>query len=160
MPKVIIDGNVVENTYTVVAAEEAVPGSGNVLVALNTWQENKDALLTRGNVGVWLNSDETPDLLQADLEKLNIVAINFPVFADGRGFSYARRLREEFNFKGELRAIGDTIRDQLYFYKRCGFNAVALRDEATSSDAKASLNDFSVNYQGAVDQPQPLFRTR
>jgi uncharacterized protein (DUF934 family) len=86
-----------------------------------------------------------------------MIAVDFPKFADGRGFSLAYLLRQRFGFRGELRAHGPLLRDQLYYLKRVGFNAFTLREGQDVRAALASLNDFSVRYQGSVDEPRPLF---
>ena len=72
----------------------------------------------------------------------------------------ARLLRDRYKFKGELRAIGDVLRDQLFFMARCGFDAFAIRADKDPEDALQSLKDFSVTYQAATDEPLPLFRRR
>ena len=87
------------------------------------------------------------------------MVVNFPVFTDGRGFSYGRELRER-GYQGELRAAGHFIRDQLTYLSRCGFDAFQMADESQLEDALASLDDFSESYQAAIDQPLPLFRRR
>jgi uncharacterized protein (DUF934 family) len=86
--------------------------------------------------------------------------VNFPKFADGRGYSTARLLRERYGYHGEIRAIGDVLHDQLFFMKRCGFDAYAVRADKDIEAALAGFDDFSDAYQAAVDQPQPLFRRR
>jgi len=137
---------------------EGLP-DGKVIVPASYWLEHRDTLRTRGDVAVWLGSDQTPALIADDLDGLPLVAIDFPIFTDGRGFSYGRALREHYGYKGEVRAIGEFIRDQLYYLSRCGFDAYAL----TTSDphaALASFNDFSDGYQGSISQPQPFFRRR
>ena len=164
MPKLIKDGAVSEDNWQLLEKTDApetteVP-AGQVIVPLNVWQA-QPALSERGDeVGVWLDSDETADLLGEKAQKLSLVAVNFPVFMDGRGFSAARLLRERYGFTGELRAIGGIIRDQLFYLKRCGFNAFQMADEAQLDAAIASLSDFSESYQAAADQPTPLFRRR
>lgn len=89
-----------------------------------------------------------------------MIAVNFPAFTDGRGFSSARLLRERYGYKGEIRAIGDVLRDQLFFMRRCGFDAYAIRADRSPEDALVSLDDFSEVYQTSVEQPLPLFRRR
>ena len=89
-----------------------------------------------------------------------LIALDFPVFTDGRHFSSARLLRERFGYKGEVRAIGDVLRDQLFFMQRCGFDAMAVRADCDAEDALLGLSGFSVVYQTSVEQPQPLFRRR
>ena len=86
--------------------------------------------------------------------------MNFPKFADGRGYSIARLLRERYAYRGEIRAIGDVLQDQLFFMKRCGIDAYAVRADKDIEAALTGLRDFSEAYQAAVDQPQPLFRRR
>jgi uncharacterized protein (DUF934 family) len=137
------------------------PDAADLVVPLKLWRLRRDDLLDRsGRSGVWLAADEDPAALAGDLERLALVAVSFPKFSDGRGFSTARLLRERYGFEGELRAIGDVLRDQLLFLSRCGFDAFALRADQDAESALAAFDDFSEAYQGAVDQPQPLFRRR
>jgi uncharacterized protein (DUF934 family) len=86
--------------------------------------------------------------------------VSFPKFTDGRGFSTARLLRERYRYRGELRAVGDVLRDQLLFLARCGFDAFALRADQDPDAALAAFEDFTEAYQGGTDQPLPLFRRR
>ena len=116
-------------------------------------------MLALGNIAVFLASDQSPKLLGADIKSFTLIAVDFPKFADGRGFSYGRELREQHGFTGELRAIGDFMRDQLYFLKRCGFNSFALQSDELD-EALASFNDFSDAYQPSIDQALPIFRRR
>ena len=86
--------------------------------------------------------------------------MKFPKVADGRGYSTARLLRARHGFRGELRAIGEVLRDQLPLMERCGFDAYALRADQDANDALLAFNDFSEAYQASVTQPVPLFRRR
>ena len=95
-----------------------------------------------------------------DLAHFAVIGVNFPKFADGRGYSSARLLRERYGYRGEIRAIGDVLQDQLFYMKRCGIDAFAVREDKDIEAALAGLNVFSDAYQAAVDQPQPLFRRR
>ena len=130
---------------------------GKVIVPASYWLENRGTLKQRGDVGVWLASDQAPALIADDLSALTLVAIDFPAFTDGRGFSSGRALREHYGYKGEVRAIGEFIRDQLYYLSRCGFDAYALTT-SDLNDALASFNDFSSGYQASINQPRPGFR--
>lgn len=142
-------------------AGDAVPATGDVLVPLATWREQRDALLARsGRVGIWLDSDQDPADIADDLGKLSLVGVNFPKFTDGRGYSTARLLRERYGWRGELRALGDVLRDQLYEMARVGFDSFALRADQDVDTALGAFRDFSEAYQTAVDRPQPLFRRR
>ena len=166
MPKLVKDGVIVEDTWTLLSKPEgdvanfAVP-AGQVIVPLSVWLAQKSELKSRTDIGVWLDSDETADLLGEDAQSLPLVAVNFPTFMDGRAFSTARLLRERFEFTGELRAVGNFIRDQLCYLRRCGVNAFAFSNpEADLQAALKSLDDFTEYYQASVDQPLPLFRRR
>lgn len=88
------------------------------------------------------------------------VEVNFPRFTDGRGYSIARLLRERFGYQGELRAVGDVLRDQLFYLSRCGFDAFLLREDQDAEEALGALHDFSEAYQASVERPQPLFHRR
>jgi uncharacterized protein (DUF934 family) len=94
------------------------------------------------------------------LHLLNTIAIDFPSFTDGRGYSMARLLRERHGFKGELRAVGEVLRDNLYYLSHCGFDSFALSDQTTATQALEALSDFSDGYQTSVERPLPLFRRR
>ena len=117
-------------------------------------------LSSKADIGVWLDSDESPEALADHCDSLKLIAINFPVFSDGRGYSYAQILRNTYSYMGELRAIGDVLRDQMFFYQRVGFDSFALREDRDASVALKGLQDFSNPYQAAQDNPTPLFRRR
>ena len=133
-----------------------------VRCVLRLWQGLADELLgrTTGKLGLWLESDEDPVLIADSLEAFSVIAVNFPQFTDGRGYSTARLLRERYGWKGELRAIGDIQRDQLYYLSRCGFDSFLLNDGLDAQGALSALNDFSEAYQTSVERPVPLFRRR
>jgi uncharacterized protein (DUF934 family) len=139
-----------------------IPVAGDLLVPLQLWQSSSSALLGRaaGRVGVWLAPDEDPALIADSLGALALVAVHFPQFTDGRGYSTARLLRERYGWKGELRAIGDVQRDQLYYLGRCGFDAFELNDGIDAQSALSAFADFTEAYQTSVERPLPLFRRR
>lgn len=133
----------------------------DIIVPLAFWLAQKSAIQSRkGNTGVWLDSHELPAALADDIHAIPVIALNFPEFKDGRSFSTARELRQRMGYQGEVRAIGDVLRDQLFFMRRCGFNAFVLRDDQDMDAALAAFNDFHDAYQPAIDQPLPLFRRR
>ncbi|MFZ1860513.1 MAG: DUF934 domain-containing protein, partial [Candidatus Competibacter sp.] len=109
-------------------------------------------------VGVRLPNTADVTELAEDLPKLAVVALEFPKFSDGRAYSQARLLRERFGYRGEIRAVGDVLRDQLFFMARSGFDAFELREDRSLEEALAAFGDFSESYQPAADQPQPLYR--
>ena len=141
-------------------AASASLGSGRTIVPLTFWNANRAQLLGGQLPGVWLQPDDDPAAIAADLPQLALVAVHFPKFADGRGYSTAFLLRTRHGYKGELRAIGDVGRDQLFLLRRCGFDSFALAAHRDPENAVAGLNDFSLRYQGSVDDPLPLFRKR
>jgi uncharacterized protein (DUF934 family) len=145
------------------AAEGSLPTvpAGDIIVPLALWQATAGELLMRsGRLGLWLDSAEDPALVADSLEAFSLIAVNFPQFTDGRGYSTARLLRERYGWKGELRAIGDIQRDQLFYLSRCGFDAFVLNDGLDAQDALSAFTDFSEAYQTSVERSQPLFRRR
>jgi uncharacterized protein (DUF934 family) len=130
-----------------------------VIVPLATWQSRRDELLARGDVAVWLAAADDPAELANDAAILPLIAIDFPQFTDGRGYSIGRLLRERYRFAGELRAIGDVQRDQLCYLSQCGFNAFSIRSDRSVEDALAGLAVFSDGYQSTTLRT-PWFRRR
>jgi uncharacterized protein (DUF934 family) len=142
-------------------SQPVLPQHGDIIVPRVSWLERRDSLLARnGRLGVWLDSDEDPALIADELRHFGLVAVNFPQYTDGRGYSIARLLRERFHWRGELRAIGDVQRDQLFYLARCGFDAFALREDQDLQSALSAFDDFSEAYQTSVERTQPLFRRR
>jgi len=107
-----------------------------------------------------LEPQDDPAAVAARLAGAARVEVNFPKFADGRGFSIARLLRERYGYKGELRAVGQVARDHLRYMEQCGFDAFLLREGEDVEEALAAFDDFSDHYQATVAQPVPLFRRR
>ena len=118
----------------------------------NNWSEYSAKL------GVWLAPDDAPDQIQQHLHHFDVLAIHFPNFTDGRGYTSARLLRQRYDYDGELRAIGEVLCDQLFYLMRCGFDSFALRDDQDTQDCITALSAFDYSYQDAVDNLNPLFR--
>jgi uncharacterized protein (DUF934 family) len=141
-----------------------IPATGKIIVPLSVFIAKKDALASLMDIGlqgIWLDTHETLESLISavgDINKLPIIAIHVERFADGRIFSLGTLLRTRYGYKNELRAFGDVLRDQLFFLKRSGFTSFQIRADRSAEDALASLNDFSAPYQGAVDEPRPVFQ--
>ena len=152
MPRLLRDGAIIEDNWLAPNPDDL---QSNHLPTLTQWE----ALADKTGSAVQLEPGDSVESLLAHLNDLSLVAINFPVFTDGRGFSYARELRER-GYSGEIRAVGHFIRDQLHYLARCGFNAFQFEDESVLETARDSLDDFSEHYQAAIDQPLPLFRRR
>jgi uncharacterized protein (DUF934 family) len=131
---------------------------GKIIVPLAVWLAQRPALGARDAVGVWLAPDERAEALKGELDRFAVVAVDFPKFTDGRGYSTAYNLRKRLGYKGELRAIGDVLRDQLFSMHRVGFDAFATRQDRSIHDALKGLTVFSETYQASVDVDQPLYR--
>ncbi len=138
--------------------ERVVVPAGNVIVPLKVWQAQRNELKSRAELGVWLASHERPEELKGEIEMFSVIAVDFPKFADGRGYSIAYNLRARLGYAGELRAVGDVLRDQMFYMQRVGFDSFAPRPDKSIHDALKGLSDFSDSYQAAIDQKIPLFR--
>lgn len=157
-------GRVVDDVWVAVETVDAltlVPDASPVLVPHALWMTDRDRLIARqAPVGVVLEPDDDPAMLVDDVARLAMIAIRFPKFTDGRGYSIARLLRERYGYEGRLRAVGDILRDQLFFLLRCGFDSFAMKHEDHLDDALSAYRDFSEAYQTSVDRKLPLFARR
>ena len=162
MPRLISRRAIVEDRYEVLRAAtslDALPDGQPVIVPLALWIARRAALIARGEAGVWLSSTDDPAVLADDAHRLPVIAIDFPAFTDGRGYSHARLLRQRHRYAGELRAIGDIQRDQLYYLAQCGFDAFLIPDGKDADDALHGFDDFSDGYQASVTRV-PWFHRR
>ena len=167
MAKIIKNDRIVDDDWRLVrlAVGQAVQDldltAQRIIVPLAAWLGRRAEILARNKpFGLWLDAGEGPEAIAGDCVHFALIAVNFPKFTDGRGYSTARLLRERHAYRGEIRAIGDVLQDQLFFMKRCGFDAYAVREDKDITRALAGLRVFSETYQAAADQPQPLFRRR
>jgi len=162
--QIIKHREVVEDDWSVLrlepeqSAETVEVPAGRIIVPLGVWLAQRAALSARAEIGVWLAPDEQAAAIGDDLPRFQVVAVDFPKFSDGRGYSTAFNLRKRLGYTGELRAIGDVLRDQLWPLSRVGFDAFATRPDRSIHDALKGLTVFSETYQASVDQPLPLFR--
>lgn len=152
MPNLILNDVAVDDSYTVVGLEDAVPATGDVILPLQTWLEQGPELRTSGRkVGVWLASDQLAEDLNDSVKSADVIAIEFPKFADGRGFSTAYLVRNRLGYTGELRAIGDFLLDQLFFLRRVGFNAFRIPEDKSIEKGLELLAPINVRYQASTD---------
>ncbi|HZZ92838.1 MAG TPA: DUF934 domain-containing protein [Usitatibacter sp.] len=162
--RVIRDKRVENDLFQVLGLEGDVPAElphGPILVPLATWKARRAELAARREpAGVWLRPDEDPAELAQDVASLHVIGVHFPKWGDGRGFSTGTLLRGRYDYRGELRAFGDLGRDHLLHLTRCGFDVVKLGARHDPEKALAAFDEFSVLYQGAIDEPLPLFRRR
>lgn len=148
-----------ENTWTLVEDDASIPAAGDVIVGVSRWIDERSSIEQReGRVGVLLHGDDNVRALAGEILDRPLIAIAFPKFVDGRGYSLARILRDELHYKGELRAVGDILRDQLYYLDRVGFDALEVNEDVKLEHALSAFRDFSVTYQPAADIDTPLFR--
>jgi uncharacterized protein (DUF934 family) len=157
---------VVDDDWSVLRLDEGqgpesveVP-AGKIIVPLSVWQAQRAALAGRAQLGVWIAADERAETLKGELDQFALVAVDFPKFTDGRGYSIAYNLRQRLGYRGELRAIGDVLRDQLFAMQRVGFDAFATRQDRSIHDALLGLSAFTEPYQASSDEALPLFRRR
>jgi len=141
-------------------AGPAAQRGAHLIVSPEQWKSHGEALLAAGaRIGICLEPHDEPAEIAGVLDKLALVAVRFPAFTDGRGYSIARLLRQRHGWLGELRAVGDILRDQMHFLARCGFSSFDLKDGESVTDAVATFGDFTESYQSAADHG-PLFRRR
>lgn len=132
-----------------------------ILLAFPLWLARRQSCATIGmEVGALIREEDDLAAVASHLHDLHIAAVNFPRFTQGRGYSIARLLRGRYGYAGELRAIGDILRDQMFYLARVGFDAFELRADQDPDQALNALSDFSEVYQASTDRPLPLFRRR
>lgn len=154
------DARWIDNTWHVLRDEQKAVAPGQAtLLPLPAWLARKAEGTLIGGNGVWLAPSDDPAALAPDLPALPLIAIDFPRFFDGRGYSTAALLRR-YGYVGELRAIGEVLVDQIFHLKRVGFTSFAVRADQNPDDAVASLKRYSNFYQGSTDNALPLFRRR
>jgi uncharacterized protein (DUF934 family) len=170
-------GTLVEDSAHPVATEDELDAALDhcsadsvLLLPLALWQSQRAKLVAAAGsgrpirFGLQLAPTDDPAAVAADVENFTIIAVEFPKFGDGRGFSIGRLLRERYGYAGELRAVGEVMRDQMFFMLRCGFDAFLLAASKSSDrdveNALTAYEDFSVTYQASVEQKLPLFRRR
>ncbi len=132
--------------------------AGQWLIPFALWQVQCAALKSRSDIGVWLSPNDDLTEVAKHFSQWPLVAIDFPKFTDGRGYSIAWRIRNHYKYKGELRAIGNVLVDQLFFMLRVGFDTLALDPSVVVATAERNLAPFPDTYQGSTDNPEPLFR--
>jgi uncharacterized protein (DUF934 family) len=165
MPKLIKieDGQAVEaeDRFVFVADDEPAPDAGDVIVSLARFQSDGDGLMASGRrLGVRLLPSDEVEALAYDLPRLAVVALHFDKFRDGRPYSNAVLLRERYGFTGELRAVGDVLREQAQFMRRCGFDAFIPADGSSAGQWLAATRRYRHVYQGGADRRTPIYAER
>jgi len=148
----IKDGRLADDPWLHLADEDEVVAGVPVIVSLERWRAERETLAGRNApVGLWLRADQSPAEVADDLSHFGLVALEFPKFNDGRAFSYARLLRERYGYQGEVRAVGEVLRDLLLYMHRCGFDAFAIDRNDAAARWEAALAEMSVWYQPTAD---------
>ncbi|NUU38577.1 DUF934 domain-containing protein [Pseudomonas sp. C2B4] len=145
---------VADDPWVLIRDLEAGLPAGQLILPLTRWLESPQPQ------GVWLGPDDEVESLKPWLAQLPLIALDFPSFRDGRAYSQAYLLRTRLGWTGELRAIGDVLRDQLSHMRQCGFDSFAVREDKSAEDALKGLAGMSVLYGRSVIEPRPLFRRR
>lgn len=144
--------------FTGLEDSDSLP-TGDIYVPLEEWVSARDMLLGRNSrLGVSLKNTDDLSLIKSDLERLDLIVLEFPKMADGRAFTQARLLRDRYGFKGEIRATGDVLHDQLFYMQRCGFNAFELRSGQDLTGSLKAFTEMTVTYQPATDEEFPIWR--
>ena len=168
MAQLIQQGNVAVDTWKTLEIGEgenleivALP-AGDILFPLAVWQARKNEIIScHKRIGLLLRPEDKVEEIADDLHYFVVIAVHFPKFVDGRGYSTAALLRQRYHYPGELRAVGDVLHDQLFFMKRVGFDSYALKEGKSAVHAiDKGFSVFSEVYQAATDQPEPYFRRR
>jgi len=154
-------GRIVEDRYVRVGDEAPMPERVPVIVSAKRFLANADELIRRdGSLGVAWPNDRRVGELQPWLGHLALIALEFPKFRDGRAYSQARLLREQYGFRGTLRATGDVLRDQFNFLVRAGFDSFDVKKPTDARVFAEVLARYSVHYQPSADGRPPALRRR
>lgn len=146
--QILKDREIIEDNFRYITDEEIIDGD-NISISLARWQQEKSQLQQHdGKVGVRLGSTDSAAAIADDLADISLIELNFPAFTDGRLFSTAKLLRIRYGYQGEIRAVGQFMVDQVCYLSKVGVNAFQLNNEAQLPVALATLDDFSVSYQG------------
>ncbi len=157
----IKDGQPATDAFVHVADGEALPAEGPIIIGLARWQEERGLIEPRNTpIGLRLKPNDAIEQIVGDLDRLAVVALEFPKFNDGRAMSQARLLRERYGYRGEIRATGKVVRDLLLFMYRCGFDAFEVADTITADIVAKSIAEFDVFYQPAADGSQSVIQQR
>ena len=157
----IKDGQFSEDVWVRVADEESLSEETRAVVSLSRWKEEKANLLQRNApLGIRLEPGENPESISEDVNAFSLIEVSFPAFKDGRGYSYARMLRQDYGYEGELRATGNVLRSQLSFMHRVGFNAFEVDERITPDVVAKELSRYSHRYQPSVNGGRTVLEER
>jgi uncharacterized protein (DUF934 family) len=157
----IKNGAFVDDRFVFIPDGQAFPDEGGVMVTLSRFQSERDSIIAHHRpVCVRLAAAENPEVLKDDLANIDAIALEFPIFRDGRAFSWARMLRERFAYQGEIRAVGHFLYDQLAFLMRVGFDAFEVRQDFRIAEFSRAMEEMTYVYQPSVDRRKTVMQIR
>lgn len=163
MTAILRDGELVEDNWTLIedGRTDIEPAGGKVIVTLARWRAERESLLSgHAAVGVLVPNTADIEAVYPEIRDRQLIALQFPAFADGRALSQAVVLRKRLGFRGELRAVGDVIRDLVFWLGRCGFDSIVPRQDQSLEACRAALGELTVAYQAAADEHTPVWIRR
>lgn len=156
-------GEIAEDNWTLVedGSTQIEAGGGNVIVTLARWRAEREALLAaHAAVGVLVPNTADIEAVFREIADRSLIVLQFPTFTDGRALSQAVVLRKRLGYTGELRAVGDVIRDLVFWLGRCGFDSIVPRKDQSLEGCRTGLREFTVAYQAAADDHAPVWIRR
>ncbi|MCG8507987.1 MAG: DUF934 domain-containing protein [Rhodospirillales bacterium] len=154
-------GKITDDPWETVADDDDLPLNGHVIISMDRWISERDSLIGHNSpLGLRLKSDQRPDDISDDLDRFGVVVLEFPTFKDGRAFSQARRLRDRFKYRGEVRATGKVLRDQWAFMGRCGIDALEVEIADAETTWVCAEKEVSVFYQPGADRRPSVLALR
>ncbi len=162
MSRIIRQHAIVENDWTLAVDGTTQPrASGKLIVPLARWRaEGEELVAGAAAIGVLLPNTEDAEAIYPEIADRPLIALQFPVFADGRALTQAVLLRNRLGFTGELRAVGDVVRDLVFWLGRCGFDAIVPRPDQDLEACRSALDEIRVAYQPAADAHEPVWARR
>ena len=158
---IVVTREVVDDPWRHLEDSDPLPESGPITVSWARWTAERDTIKRApAELGVRIPNTVPTAEIGAEAGRFGLIAVSFPNFGDGRAFSQARVLRDRYDFRGELRATGYVLRDQLLFLQRCGIDAFELPEKALAENWLAAFDEYDVFYQPAEDNRPWIARQR
>lgn len=149
------------DSWVYLGTDTDIAPDAEVIIPIEQFEDSPTRWLERNaRWGLLLEPDTDLEAVAAALSAASLIAIRFPKFTDGRGYSLARLLRQRYGYAGELRAIGDINREQLMYLERCGFDAFELKAGRSIEDALSAFEELPTRYQSAADSAVPIWQRR
>ncbi|MES1199019.1 MAG: DUF934 domain-containing protein [Pseudomonadota bacterium] len=150
-----------DDPWIVLADDEPAPEAGDIVVSMTRFHAERDALLARGGrLGLTVAPGEAVEAIGEYAKRFALIMVQFPIFRDGRGFSTAQLLRQRYHYRGELRAVGDVLEDQIFYMLRSGFDAFEILGSDPLAIYARAARVFSFGYQPTGDAFVPVHRLR